>query len=207
MMITLDVADSDTRAARSGLDNPGVELGDNSALKIHRTRWVASKCSQYRRAALESSPVRQNGAASVPPKWRIQGEEVGKTHPEITVHAQTPRHRRTAGSGPPASALIAWLSTDPYLRDATTTASHRREIAVPLLSETRSAKAATAVCFVLACAALVGITEIVSHGRAAAQDTIATAHPGDAGRPEVHRHQLMGTNNTFNGGGDNSPSR
>ena len=93
------------------------------------------------------------------------------------MHAQAPRHRRKAGSGPPASALIAWLSTDPYLRDVATTVSHRREIAVPLLSETRSAKAATAVCFVLACAALVGITEIASHGRAVAQDTITTAHP------------------------------
>lgn len=100
---------------------------------------------------------------------------MGQTHPEITVHAQKPHHRRKAGSGPPASALIAWLSTDPYLRDAATTVSHRREIAVPLLFETRSAKAAAAVCFVLACAALVGITEIVSHGRAVAQDTIATA--------------------------------
>lgn len=114
------------------------------------------------------------------------------------MHAQTPRHRRRAGSGPPAIALIAWISTDPYLRDAATTVSHRREIAMPLLSGTRSAKAAAAVCFVLACAALVGITEIVSHGRAVAQDTIATAprifpvtqadatNPSGAGKPPDH---------------------
>lgn len=120
------------------------------------------------------------------------------------MHAQAPRHRRKAGSGPPASALIAWLSTDPYLRDAATTASHRREIGMPLLSETRSAKAATAVCFVLACAALVGVTEIVSHGRAVAQDTIATAH---SSKPGSRHRQLMGTTNTFNDGGDNTTSR
>jgi len=89
------------------------------------------------------------------------------------VHALTPRHRRKAGSGPPANALIAWISTDPYLRDAATTASHRREIDVPLLSGTRSAKAAVAACFVLACAAVIGITEIVSHGRAEAQQAMA----------------------------------
>ena len=86
------------------------------------------------------------------------------------MHARTPRHRRKAGSGPPANALIAWVSTDPYLRDAATTASHRREIAISLFSETRSATAAAAAWFVLACAAVVGITEIASHGRAAAQD-------------------------------------
>ena len=89
------------------------------------------------------------------------------------MHALTPRHRRKAGSGPPANALIAWISTDPYLRDAATTASHRREIDVPLLSGTRSAKAAVAACFVLACAAVIGITEIVSHGRAEAQQAMA----------------------------------
>jgi hypothetical protein len=90
------------------------------------------------------------------------------------VHALMPRHRRKAGSGPPANALIAWISTDPYLRDAATTARHRREIDLPLLSGTRSAKAAVAACFVLACAAVIGITEIVSHGRAEAQQAIAT---------------------------------
>jgi hypothetical protein len=91
------------------------------------------------------------------------------------VHALTPRHRRKAGSGPPASALIAWIITDPYLRDAATTASHRREIDLPLLSGTRSAKAAVAACFVLACAAAMGITEIVSHGRAEAQPAMAAS--------------------------------
>ena len=105
---------------------------------------------------------------------------MGWTHPETTVHALTPRHRRKAGSGPPANALIAWIRTDPYLRDAATTVSHRREIDLPLLFDTRSAKAAVAACFVLACAAVMGITEIVSHGRAEAQPT---SHP--ASRPVI----------------------
>ena len=89
------------------------------------------------------------------------------------MHALMPRHRRKAGSGPPANALIAWISTDPYLRDAATTASHRREIDLPLLCGTRSAKAAVAACLVLACATVIGITEIVSHGRAEAQQAMA----------------------------------
>jgi hypothetical protein len=69
--------------------------------------------------------------------------------------------------------LIAWVSTDPYLRDAATTLSHQRAIAMPLFSETRSAKAAMAAWFVLACAAVMGITDIASHGRAVAQGTVA----------------------------------
>ena len=32
----------------------------------------------------------------------------------------TPHHRRKAGSGPPATALIAWIGTDPRRRSATT---------------------------------------------------------------------------------------
>lgn len=45
-----------------------------------------------------------------------------------------------------------------------------------LFSETRSAKAAVAVWFVLACTAVVGITEIASHGRAAAPEAINLSH-------------------------------
>ena len=60
-----------------------------------------------------------------------------------------------------------------------------------LFSETRSAKAAVAVWFVLACTAMVGITEIASHGRAAAQDAInlsqadKPSHPRTAGAKAV----------------------
>jgi hypothetical protein len=81
------------------------------------------------------------------------------------VRTLTRRHRRKTGSGPPADALIAWVGTDPYLRDAITTASHRRELALPLPYRSRSATAAMAVCIVLACGATVAIIEIISHGR------------------------------------------
>lgn len=95
------------------------------------------------------------------------------------VRTLTRRHRRKAGSGPPADALIAWIGTDPYLRDAITTASHRREYVLPLPHRSRSAAAAMAICCVLACGAAVGITQIISHGRASQQ---ATARPLVAGK-------------------------
>ena len=91
----------------------------------------------------------------------------------------TRRHRRKTGSGPPANALIAWVGTDPYLRDAVTTASHRREVALPLPCRSRSATAAMAVCFVLACGATVGIVEIISHGRSG---QLTTTPPPVAGQ-------------------------
>ena len=84
-----------------------------------------------------------------------------------------PRHRRKAGSGPPANALIAWIGSDPYLRDAAVTASYRRWMALPMPANTRSAGAAVVACFVLACGAVLGITAIISHGRAAGQHKIA----------------------------------
>jgi hypothetical protein len=90
------------------------------------------------------------------------------------VHRLVPRHRRKAGSGPPANALIAWIGTDTYLRDAAATASYRRWTALPMPSNTRSAGAAVVTCFALACTAVLGITAIISHGRATAQYKIAT---------------------------------
>lgn len=97
-----------------------------------------------------------------------------------------PRHRRKAGSGPPASALIAWIGTDPYLREAAATASYQRANALPLPSRTRSAHMAVAVCFVLACGTVLGITSTISHGRGtvqnnAVQNNTPTPPPG-AGR-------------------------
>jgi hypothetical protein len=71
--------------------------------------------------------------------------------------------------------LIAWIGTDPYLREAVATASYRREIAIPPPSRARSAKMAVAACFVLASGAVLGITTIISHGRGADQDKIATS--------------------------------
>ena len=114
----------------------------------------------------QSSPDRQSGAALLQLKRRIQGQEVGWTPSETTVRNLTRRRRRKAGSGPPADALIAWIGTDPYLRDAITTASHRREYCLPLPYRSRSAAAAMAICLVLACGAAAGIIQIISHGRA-----------------------------------------
>jgi hypothetical protein len=81
------------------------------------------------------------------------------------VHGLIPRHRRKAGSGPPATALIAWIGTDPYLRRAVAgAASHRRETELPAPANTRSAKVAVAVCFALACGAVLGVMATLSDG-------------------------------------------
>jgi hypothetical protein len=42
------------------------------------------------------------------------------------VPRPTPRHRRKAGSGPPAAALIAWIGTDPRRCDAATAEGGRK---------------------------------------------------------------------------------
>lgn len=76
------------------------------------------------------------------------------------MYGLKPRHRRKAGSGPPADALIAWIGADPYLRDAAVTANHRREIALPPPATSRAARAAVATCFVLAFSAVLSITTL-----------------------------------------------
>lgn len=81
------------------------------------------------------------------------------------MHGLIPRHRRKAGSGPPAIALIAWIGTDPHLRSATAAASHRRDTDPPLPANARTAKAAVAVCFVLACGVVLGITSAINDGQ------------------------------------------
>jgi hypothetical protein len=81
------------------------------------------------------------------------------------MHGLIPRHHRKAGSGPPATALIAWISADPHLRNAVTrTKSHRRETTLPLPATTHLAKAAVAACFVLAFSAVLDITTNMSDG-------------------------------------------
>lgn len=80
------------------------------------------------------------------------------------MHGLIPRHRRKAGSGPPAIALIAWIGTDPHLRSATAAASHRRDTDPPLPANARPAKAAVAACFVLACGVVLGITAAINDG-------------------------------------------
>ena len=78
------------------------------------------------------------------------------------MHEITARHRRKAGSGPPANALIAWIGADPRLR--TVAASHRRRTAASLPSNTLAAKAAAAACFALAGGGILGIAAIVNDG-------------------------------------------
>lgn len=76
------------------------------------------------------------------------------------MHELTARHRRKAGSGPPANALIAWVSADPHLRSVA--ASHRRRTVASLPPHTRAAKAAVAACFALVGGGILGITAIVN---------------------------------------------
>lgn len=78
------------------------------------------------------------------------------------MHEMTTRHRRKAGSGPPANALIAWISSDPHLRSVA--ASHRRGTGASLSPHTRAAKAAVAACLALAGGGILGITTIVNDG-------------------------------------------
>lgn len=101
------------------------------------------------------------------------------------MHGLNSRHRRKAGSGPPANALIAWIGADPHLRGIV--ASHRRATAAPLPPNTLRAKAAVAACFVLAGGAILGITAIVNDGLVAppasilSQDAAAAPDPAAAG--------------------------
>lgn len=76
-----------------------------------------------------------------------------------------PRRRRKAGSGPPATALIAWIGTDPYLRSAVAQIqSKRRETDLPQPANTSLAKAAAAACFIVVCGTVLSITAIISDG-------------------------------------------
>ena len=92
------------------------------------------------------------------------------------MYGPRPRHRRKAGSGPPADALIAWIGADPYLRNATVTANHRREIALPPPANSRTARAAVAGCFVLAFSAVLSITTL-SDGLVVPRETPTLAPP------------------------------
>lgn len=90
----------------------------------------------------------------------------------------TPRHHRKSGSGPPASVLIAWISTDPYLRHAAATVCHRHQMDLARLSRARATKAALAACFTVTSIAVLGISAIISHGRAATPLQIAAPSLG-----------------------------
>ena len=78
------------------------------------------------------------------------------------MHELTARHRRKAGSGPPATALIAWIGTEPHPRSGTRSGRHRWHTKLPRPANTRSAAAAVAACFLLVCGAILGITATIS---------------------------------------------
>jgi hypothetical protein len=76
------------------------------------------------------------------------------------MHTQRPRHHRKAGSGPAADALIAWIGTDPYLREAAALAFWRRVAAASPLSLTRYVRAAVVACCVLTGGAVLSMTTL-----------------------------------------------
>ena len=78
------------------------------------------------------------------------------------MHELTARHRRKAGSGPPATALIPWIGTEPHPRSGTRSGRHRWHTELPRPANTRSAAAAVAACFLLVCGAILGITATIS---------------------------------------------
>jgi hypothetical protein len=94
------------------------------------------------------------------------------------VHGLIHRHRRKAGSGPPATVLIAWICADPHLRNAVAAAANRRrETDLPPPANTLSATAAVAACFVLVGGAVLGITATISDG---------SVMPYERSTPPVH---------------------
>lgn len=163
-----------------------------TSLNVTVTRWRAQWAAAVGKgwvalhASTQNSSDRQSSAAVLKPKRRIHVRRGGdRPHSELMVHALTPRHRRKPGSGPPANALIAWIGTDPYLRQTGTLASHRRHFGLPPGAHTR-ATAAVATCLVLTCGAVMGISEIINHGRAPGGHPIATpsfARPAERRSP------------------------
>jgi len=148
----------------------------NVAVTSWRAQWAAAVGKGWvaLHASTQNSSDRQSSAAVPKPKRRIHVRRGGdRPHSELMVHALRPRHRRKPGSGPPANALIAWIGTDPYLRQAGTLTSHRRHFGLPPGAHTR-ATAAVATCLVLTCGAVIGISEIINHGRAPGRHPIAT---------------------------------
>lgn len=76
----------------------------------------------------------------------------------------TPRHRRKAGSGPPAAALIAWIGADARLCSAAAaTAGYRYETDLRPPAIARPARAAAAS-FALVCGAVLTATANTSEG-------------------------------------------
>jgi hypothetical protein len=95
-------------------------------------RWGRAACSGWSDGAKAEYPVTPGGN----PVHHARGDLVPRP---------TPRHRRKAGSGPPAAALIAWIGTD------------RREPDLRPSSNSRHARNVVAG-VALACGAVVAVT-------------------------------------------------
>lgn len=84
-----------------------------------------------------------------------------ETHPHgDSVPRPTPRHRRRAGSGPPAAALIAWIGTDAR-RYGTANSVREPELRPP--ASTRPARN-TAASVALVCGAVLAVTASATEG-------------------------------------------
>ena len=119
-------------------------------------RWGRAKCSGWSGGAKAEYPVTPGGS----PVHHARGDVVPRP---------TPRHRRKAGSGPPAAALIAWIGTDrrePYLRPPSNSRYARNVVAG----------------VALACGAVVAVTvstaaEVLGPRDAATPPTVPQAPP------------------------------
>lgn len=121
-------------------------------------RWGRAACSGWSGGAKAEYPVTPGGS----PVHHARGDLVPRP---------TPRHRRKAGSGPPAAALIAWLGTD------------RGEPDLRRPSNSRSARTVASVA--LACGAVVAVTVSTAAGVLGPRDattppTIPQDHPAPA---------------------------
>lgn len=100
------------------------------------------------------------------------------------MHGLIPRHRRKAGSGPPAIALIAWIGADRRLRSAVENAqSHRRDTDLAAPANTRWATVAVAACFVLVCGAILSITATMSDGVSGGSSALPMPGQANAATP------------------------
>ncbi len=97
------------------------------------------------------------------------------------VPRPTPRHRRKAGSGPPAAALIAWIGTHP--RRGNNAATAAEGAGEPDLRPPASAGSArkVAASVALVCGAVIAVTASTTEGILGPRDTTTTPVSPQAG--------------------------
>lgn len=84
----------------------------------------------------------------------------------------TPRHRRKAGSGPPAAALIAWIGTHPHRYNNATAEGASEPDLRPPASTGPARKVAASVALV--CGAVIAVTASTTEGILGPHDTTTT---------------------------------